>query len=58
MSNSPRYRIGIAVPILVLLLTSMCASPPPPPPASGDAIAAAVSNAEAELAKVRGDDDA
>ena len=49
--------LPLALP-LVLLLAPMCSGSPPPAAASGDAIEAAVVNAEAELAKAAGGDDA
>lgn len=50
---------GGSLPLFLLLLTPMCSSTPQAPaPASGDAIEAAVRNAEAELAAARGGGDA
>lgn len=48
---------GTAAPLLLLLLAPMCSSAPSQAPASGDAIAAAVRNAEAELARAKGHSD-
>ena len=47
-----------ALTLFLLLLAPMCSSSTPqPPPASGEAIEAAVRNAEAELVRAGGDDD-
>jgi hypothetical protein len=51
----PATLMGTAAPLL--LLASMCTSAPVQSPASGDAIAAAVHDAEADLAKVKGEND-
>ena len=58
MTRRPTKLLGGVSPLFILLSTTMCTSAPPPPPASGDAIASAVRHAEAELAEVRGKDDA
>lgn len=58
MIRPSRKLLGGVSPLFLLLLAPMCSSAPPVPAASGDAIAAAVRNAEAELAKARGLHDA
>lgn len=48
---------SLILPLSILLLAPTLRSPAPVAPASGDAIEAAVQNAEAELARAEGDSD-